>query len=1087
MKRIIVFLALFFGAFNLHAQSNNWLKELGFETGSIAVSFRSDTAVCCPNQGWHMDNFTHVKLVNAGDTNILGGQLAPLDPLGGNHSLRLGYWHNNNPMIRLSDTMRVDSFNYYFRFSLAAIRKSYPGMLSIHGLPYFQLLDLNGNPLSVVNQVYFNGLNSYTWRKSSSDTSIQFLPWADQYINLSAYIGQKIIFAYEVANDPLSNPLKVSSEAYFDLRWAGTIAPNEAYCGGSNLQLNAPQGMFDSVVWRTNQGQRLGSGNSIVLSGLSGTNVGDSVEMILYPMQGQGIPTSYWHTLKMAPNLIGTIDFNTTEPCENIGTQFSLVNTSTCPTISTAWHFGDVSSGTSNQSSLFNPTHVYTTAGTYNVKLIATNAIGCIDSLTKAIAIFNAPTINAGADISVCPLQAVILNASISNASNLPQISWVAQNASALIATPNSASTGVLYSIPETFVLLVQDTVHQCHFYDTLNAGILLNCINNTPQANLDSAFMLMNISSPQIINVLGNDNDWDGSVSPQGNLTTASLSVIQNVNNGVLSFNAITKTYTYLPNTGFVGLDSFAYSISDNGSPNLSDTAVVRIHVVQALSVNTNTVNLNICKGTSVQLNPPLIIGGSGSYSYSWQPSFVANPNISCLTCPNPFIQPSSAGQFVLTITDNLISGQSASVLYVVNYDSIATNLTTSSVTYGDSLALGLANFTSVSPIASITWSPALNCGSCFSGFLKPTQMGYVHYNVVNSFGCTLQDSFFVYACSNDCVWPGDANHDGVVDNLDVLNIGLGYGWNGSSRTTVSSFIGQPASNWGVYTAPTIDAKHADCDGNGIINANDTLAINYYYGNTHPKQSSTNGIPVFVEFSAGTAYNGDHLFANIHIGSPSTPADSIYGVAFTFVFDTNVVVSNSAYIQSINNNWLATPNVDGIAMAFNQYNTLGELHYALARTNHTIKSGNGPVARADMDIQTGNIAGKGNQLKQYDFIARLKHVRIVDLQGNEKAYTLGEDTVIINYFTGISSLSAKQVFTIAPNPASDLVRVQSLFPITQASWRLMDMKGGLLMQGKNLPSQGANISTKELNNGVYLLQINAAEGVWQETVIVQH
>ena len=44
--------------------------------------------------------------------------------------------------------------NYYFRFSLAAIRKSYPGMLSIHGLPYFQLLDLNGNPLSVVNQVY---------------------------------------------------------------------------------------------------------------------------------------------------------------------------------------------------------------------------------------------------------------------------------------------------------------------------------------------------------------------------------------------------------------------------------------------------------------------------------------------------------------------------------------------------------------------------------------------------------------------------------------------------------------------------------------------------------------------------------------------------------------------------------------------------------------------------------------------------------------------------------------------------------------------------------------------------------------------
>jgi hypothetical protein len=241
------------------------------------------------------------------------------------------------------------------------------------------------------------------------------------------------------------------------------------------------------------------------------------------------------------------------------------------------------------------------------------------------------------------------------------------------------------------------------------------------------------------------------------------------------------------------------------------------------------------------------------------------------------------------------------------------------------------------------------------------------------------------------------------------------------------------------------------------------------------------------VVFSTTSAVNGDHIYADIHLGSATVPADSIYGVAFTFSFDTNVVVSNSAYIHRINANWLANPGFDGLDMSFNQYSPEGDLHYALVRTDHTIKSGNGPVARADMDIQTGNIAGKGNQLKHYKFIAHLKHVRIVDLQGNEKSYSLGSDTVDISYFTGISTLTSNQVFSIAPNPSSDYVHIQSLFPLHNAKVQLFDMKGMQINAATSLPAQGMNISTSELKNGVYLLQINAAEGVWKETIVVQH
>ena len=50
------------------------------------------------------------------------------------------------------------------------------------------------------------------------------------------------------------------------------------------------------------------------------------------------------------------------------------------------WHFGDVSSGTADTSSLQNPNHLYVSNdSSYQVKLIVTNFNGCIDSITKPV------------------------------------------------------------------------------------------------------------------------------------------------------------------------------------------------------------------------------------------------------------------------------------------------------------------------------------------------------------------------------------------------------------------------------------------------------------------------------------------------------------------------------------------------------------------------------------------------------------------------------------------------------------------------------------------------------------------------------
>ena len=61
------------------------------------------------------------------------------------------------------------------------------------------------------------------------------------------------------------------------------------------------------------------------------------------------------------------------------------------------WNFGDPASGSDNTSNLQNPFHQYTVAGDYDVTLTATNAYGCIDTITKVVQV-NRPVADFAVD-----------------------------------------------------------------------------------------------------------------------------------------------------------------------------------------------------------------------------------------------------------------------------------------------------------------------------------------------------------------------------------------------------------------------------------------------------------------------------------------------------------------------------------------------------------------------------------------------------------------------------------------------------------------------------------------------------------------
>lgn len=91
---------------------------------------------------------------------------------------------------------------------------------------------------------------------------------------------------------------------------------------------------------------------------------------------------------------------------------------------------------------------------------------------------------------------------------------------------------------------------------------------------------------------------------------------------------------------------------------------------------------------------------------------------------------------------------------------------------------------------------------------------------------------------CLFSCVWPGDANNDLEANHYDLMTIGLNYGLEGPKRENASiAWYGQFAQNWSTYQLDGTNNKYGDCNGDGIIDANDTLAINENFAFSHFEQ----------------------------------------------------------------------------------------------------------------------------------------------------------------------------------------------------------------------------------------------------------
>ncbi|MES2681641.1 MAG: T9SS type A sorting domain-containing protein [Bacteroidota bacterium] len=389
--------------------------------------------------------------------------------------------------------------------------------------------------------------------------------------------------------------------------------------------------------------------------------------------------------------------------------------------------------------------------------------------------------------------------------------------------------------------------------------------------------------------------------------------------------------------------------------------------------------------------------------------------------------------------------------------------------------VCLGSSVLLSVSGASSYLWT---NGAITPSISVSPTITTTYSVVATAANGCTNSAGSFVVVnttCSD--VWPGDANSDGIVDNTDVFEIGLAFSNTGSARTPGGNvYVGQFANNWSGTISTGKNKCHADCNGDGIINNGDTLAIYNNYSLTHAFRSSEISsvgdinLVITQPFVNGGQWNK----ADIVAGSASSPISQLYGLAYDLNFDKSMIQTDSVYVV-YTSSFLNTsnPNVNFRKTLYNSE----VVHCANVRTNGANINGDGKIGELWFKVKTG--LPENTQLA-----LSVSNAKKIGSTGAPATLSGGSTVLTIANTTGIAALSAfKNTVNLFPNPAVNKLTLQSNSNAL-INYSLYDITGRKVLNGNFTKLKTIDVS--EYSGGTYIISFESASEVVHRKFVIE-
>jgi len=317
--------------------------------------------------------------------------------------------------------------------------------------------------------------------------------------------------------------------------------------------------------------------------------------------------------------------------------------------------------------------------------------------------------------------------------------------------------------------------------------------------------------------------------------------------------------------------------------------------------------------------------------------------------------------------------------------------------------------------------------------------------------------------------VWPGDTDHNSIADNDDLLQIGLYHDTIGLVRTLQGNlWQDYPSANWGEMQANNHDIKHIDCNGDGIIDDNDTLAIHMNFNSTHAfkpqnTEQKISDSPIYFSFPSGIYSPGDWIDADIVIGTSSIPVSNLYGISFDITYDASLVQPGTETL-TFPSSWFASPGINSINIT--KINAMSSLACgAETRKDHLNSDGYGMIAKFKFQLKTSIPSSSVLHLF-------FSHTIANDSVGTPITFAPINDSVIINVSgAGIEEKENASFFSIAPNPFSSYTSITFNRDQKNSTIKILNSIGEEItvfsFTGKTL-----TIEKENFKNGMYFIEV---------------
>ncbi|MFN8395900.1 MAG: T9SS type A sorting domain-containing protein [Bacteroidia bacterium] len=345
---------------------------------------------------------------------------------------------------------------------------------------------------------------------------------------------------------------------------------------------------------------------------------------------------------------------------------------------------------------------------------------------------------------------------------------------------------------------------------------------------------------------------------------------------------------------------------------------------------------------------------------------------------------------------------------------------------------------------------------------------------------GCTWNDTLLL-SILPDYVWPGDANHDGLADNQDILYMGLAMGSTGASRAgATTSWYGQTCTNWGQVFPNSADYKHADADGNGTVMFADTAIVVQNYGLTHNKGNGvTGGVPLqFVPLQ--TSYSaGDTLRIGIDLGDVGNPATNTNGIYYS-VMVSGISTSPGDVWLEFPQGLLGSNGVDMVALGIEDV-APGRHDVGQSRVGASPVTGFGRIAVLNIVTDTIMLPNANNSV-----VLDFGNATLVD--PNLAPIALASAPLTLNVTggsVGIDPIGSSSI-SLYPVPADGMVHLHASGHHGISAVRIYDLSGKECM-ALNLENETLSIPVVDLPQGSYLLGLTTQGGdrQWKRFTVI--